>query len=466
MDTLSRIQVFHKLACAYGCALMLPSPRELLDPVHNHEQLIGKGVRWERYVSRWDGTPFEYAHVFEELPTGHRNQTTYVLNRHIEADDVKALAGRSGSRAELQVLQFVSAWSCQFYESGEDVRYTKIAESGPLYSQCKLPWVANGATAGKNAHDAANALFDRDGRIMRVQLRRGDRLREYRPGCATVESVTRNVVKAAREYQRVSSRCLNQVFISTDERDSGYLGALRAALLAAGFARVHLETDVDSQYLIPDDDYFNYLVLKSIPTRVPNVKEFAWESKLLDYRIHPTILKDDNYANYMCSVEDQSVDTTSHSLSCDRSPQPPPSSPPHIPPATPPSLPSPHPSYEYPPSPYEYPPSPYECPPPPQSHPVAPSIIPLYPVVPTQPGRHDTSFNMALFSVCVIGISFGVVGSYVLAATKGRAQALSHPRELSVSRIPLDSTDGDAASEDESESPEGVDADRKSLSER
>ena len=377
-DALTRVQFFHRLACAYGCAVMIPSPTELLDPIHNGGIRINTSATWGRYVSQEDGTPFELAHVMEAVPAGTLAATVRIVDRRIEANDLNALATRSSLSGKLEVLQFERppTWrsgqkiACAFYgNAGDRDHYVKMTEAGPLHSQCSLPFPAFSPLMVRQAQAAEKELYDRGGRIFQLSLRRGDRLGTYHPTCASVASVVWNVVDAARQYQQVSKRCVKQVFISTDERGRGYLEELRSDLLAAGFERVHFETDLDERYLDPSDNYYNYALVKSFPTRAPDDEEHAWERNLLHLKIHPDKI---NYDSYKC-INDRSpvrvpvIDSRSCIEAPSPSPPPPPSS------SSPPPLPSPLQPPPPPPSPL---PSPPPSPPPPFPQPLPTPLSP------------------------------------------------------------------------------------------
>ena len=300
-DAISRIHIFRGLACAYGCALMIPHPRALLDSVHNIidgvKLPLEEGVRWDRYIQRKEGTTWEYEYLLEDIPPGKSFSSMAVRDRDLETSDLEDLVQRSQAGVELQMLNV--GWSqehrCNFYESHRDTFYRELAKGGPLHGQCKLPWPGRGHSSGQRSNEiaeslfGAKSLFGEDERIMRVHLRLGDRATQYPTGCTNVSTVAWNIKEKARKYQLTANRSICQLFIATDERDPHYLEALRSAL-QANFENVHLETDIAAKFLESKDNYFNYQVLSTFPLRVPNTKDAVWETELLNFRYHPSAL--------------------------------------------------------------------------------------------------------------------------------------------------------------------------------
>eukprot|EP00966_Prymnesium_polylepis_P330003 7385679-Prymnesium_polylepis.1 len=231
-DTVTRIRLFHRLACAHRCALMPPPPRELLDHrAHNDGIRLDASVGWDRYLELTEGTPLEY--VWQR--TTAQRLSTVISDRRVKLQDINRLVASSelafATQAKILTVDFHDSHGCQFYPA-KQAFYDHLASTGPHDSHCKLPWPGVSARVSEAANNAASHLFRNNDPILVVHLRRGDRVPEHPSG----------IMQQFRKQQATAeSSGIVWRFDLLAQRYSGHLGdACRAEFISPATTQQHI----------------------------------------------------------------------------------------------------------------------------------------------------------------------------------------------------------------------------------
>ena len=416
-------KVAHMLfaACSLGCRVVVPRPGDMLEELHNHGKRINPTVTWSRYFNRSKGAEWEYVvddsgldGTPQELPGGGQ-----FFDRH---NGLLPTPEALNSWAELHpsgVLR-LEFGRCDFWDDewslGPFLR--TLAQAGRYSDSCtllrRIPQLSD--VVAMRASQIAAAVMG-DTMFLGVHLRRGDRLREYNPGCANVSAVLFKVIQWKQELESRTRNRYHGIFILTDERDEAYLSRLKEDL-SSFFQLVVLEEDVPMHLLDANDNYFNFLSLMAVCDM----------HDCLDYR--PSSTRPVGTA--LCQKLERPFPPF---------PPPPPSLPPLVPSPSPLPSPPPAPPPSPPPLPLS-PPTPPLRPPPPPLKPPRPPLVP-----PSAPAWSDS-----LVWPMVVALAYVLAACGVLAISlhlsrrcaKPTAQAVTAAAATSAATEPVDDLRVDA----------------------
>ena len=283
-DATDLLHAMHRFAFAWGCGVVVPPPSDLLAAQHNAGSHIAATVWWSRYynLSSWP-------HFLRRLPADRLTCTTHKDSAAAATPGWMTdwLSRAHPPRCKLKVLSIptVSAYV-------ERASLTRHAQQGPhaaLLPDHLSTWRHGTAMnvkfdPSKYALRPSEQVLSASGRIkallglshyLGVHLRRGDKLYVGRAfiqardnssetwrACTAPAVVVANVRRLQDAMEQQLGRKMDDVFVATDEVESGYLRQLRAELRCF-FKRVVLESDVPSA-LLNVDRYFNFAVMMTV----------------------------------------------------------------------------------------------------------------------------------------------------------------------------------------------------------
>ena len=262
-DATGLLHAMHRFAFAWGCGVVVPPPSDLLAAQHNAGSHIAATVWWSRYynLSSWP-------QFLRRLPADRLTCTTHKDSAAAATPGWMTdwLSRAHPPRCKLKVLSIptVSAYV-------ERASLTRHAQQGPhaaLLPDHLSTWRHGTAMnvkfdPSKYALRPSEQVLSASGRIkallglshyLGVHLRRGDKLYVGRAfiqardnssetwrACTAPAVVVANVRRLQDAMEQQLGRKMDDVFVATDEVESGYLRQLRAELRCF-FKRVVLES--------------------------------------------------------------------------------------------------------------------------------------------------------------------------------------------------------------------------------
>lgn len=267
-DSLFKLTYMVKLARAYGCAVVVPPPWQMLRADLNLGQTVDHAWTWDRYVR----VP---ACLLSELPESLSISESELRDAMPSQELMNSISEASGKVAVVR-LRFSDDFDPLpgFYNPlpGLDKTFSDQIDELIMHGKKEPEFEYFEKPAFVNEQATAIMASFKDGAMMSLHLRRGDRVRSrdsghdddpaalvYKAHCSDVA----NVLRAVDMYRNQSEACLaaTNIFVATDSNEIEYNTALRDGLLLR-FKAVHFEQDFPQ--LDYGDNYLTFFVDEAV----------------------------------------------------------------------------------------------------------------------------------------------------------------------------------------------------------
>lgn len=275
-DVNNRVRYMLLLACSMGCAVRVPRPGYMLTEGHNNDARVNLTFTWARYFNLSHGSGWE--HVLDDSPS---RTPPAVLRKLPES------GGFNQGNRQLPTVTDLLPWlaqhpngtlrltfgpsRCDFWGSGSISEWLdNTAKAGPHHASCTcirhgaiFQGCGSASVAVVNRAASIVTEFFGDAFFFALHLRRGDLASSYVNGCGEVPAVIGMVLERKRLVESRAHVIISGIFVLTDEREQSYLDWLRSDL-SVFFELVRFESDVPERLVMPDDNYFNFMIMQRI----------------------------------------------------------------------------------------------------------------------------------------------------------------------------------------------------------